>query len=752
MNKASILAVAAFALSSMAVNAQDITVEGIRSGEWSGKSVSAFRSTADGKHYTALSADGRAIVKYQYSNGQPVDTLLDLNKVKPEQGLDVSKLRLSGYELSQDEERLLVWANNEYVYRRSYKADYFYFVIEAGGVRRDTFKRLTEGKVQGTKMAPDGRQLVFMRDNNLFYVRVMSAGIDLAERQMTFDGKANEVINGVPDWVYEEEFAMDRAIAWSPDSKTVCYLRWDESPVKQYYLPTYMGDAPKHPEYELYPGQYTYKYPVAGEVNSTISAWSYDVYTKKSTELKVPVDADGYIPRIQFTTESDKLAVLTLNRLQNKLSLYTVNPQSGVAKLLLEDTNPQYIAEDDLDAVQFDANGFTWASERSGYRHLYYYNMLGQQQRQLTKGKFDVTDIYGYDPATKSAYVQVAWLGEGADKPAPLTRGIYKVDAKGQMLPLFNGGKDGRGCRGTHRAAFSKGFIYMQHYYSDAETPTRVTLETVSNLKVIKVMEDNKELASRVASLPKREFFQMTTERGDVLNGYVIRPAGASSSAPAPCVLEQYSGPGSQEVLDRWEFGFDRYLVQQGIVALTVDGRGTGGRGAAWERQTYCQLGVREAEDQLSAGRYAAKLPYVDGSHVGIWGWSYGGYNTLMTMCAGNDVFSAAVAVAPVTDWKFYDTVYAERYMRTPQQNESGYKDASVLTRAKNLKGNLLIVTGTADDNVHPQNTYEVTEQWVQAGIDFDMMVYTNRDHFIRGGNANFHIYNKVYNYFRKNL
>lgn len=754
------MACTAIATIALTAKAGDITIEAVRSGEWSGRSVAAYRSTADGKHYTALTDDGRAIVKYQYSNGQPVDTLLDLNRVKPEEGLDVSHLRLSGYELSQDEERLLVWANRDYIYRRSYKADYYYFVIEAGGVRRDTFKRLTQGKVQGTTMAPDGRQLAFMRDGNLFYTRVMSAGIDLAERQITFDGKAGDVINGVPDWVYEEEFAMDRAITWSPDSKTICYLRWDESPVKQYYLPTYMGDFPKHPEYELYPGQYTYKYPVAGEVNSTVTAWAYDVYSKKSTELRVPVEADGYIPRIQFTTTPDKVAVLTLNRLQNKLSLYTVNPQSGVAKLLLEDTNPEYIAEADLDAVQFDASGFTWASERSGYRHLYYYNMLGQQQRQLTKGNFDVTDIYGYDPASKSAYVQVAWLGQGADMPAALTRGIYKVDAKGQMLPLFNGGKDGKGCRGTHRAAFSRGFIYMQHYYSDAETPTRVTLETVSNLKVLKVMEDNKELQQRTASMPKREFFQMTTERGDVLNGYVIRPtaeqisklANHPQNAQLPCVLEQYSGPGSQEVLDRWEFGFPMYLAQEGFVALTVDGRGTGGRGTQWQHQTYCQLGVCEAEDQISAGRYAAKLPYVDPERIGIWGWSYGGYNTLMTMCAGNDVFHTAVAVAPVSDWKFYDTVYAERYMRTPQQNADGYRAASVLERAGALKGNVLIIHGTADDNVHPQNTYELTERWVQAGLDFDMMIYTNRDHFIRGGNSNYHIYSKVASYFKKNL
>lgn len=730
--------------------AEPITVEAVRSGLYRGKSVPAFRSTADGKHYTAITAKGRAIVKYQYSNGQAVDTLLNLDKVNPEDGLDVSGLRLSGYELSQDEERLLVWSNRDYIYRRSYKADYFYFVIEAGGVRRQTFKRLTEGKVQAVTMAPDGRQLVFMRDNNLFYVRVMSAGIDLVERQVTDDGERNKIINGVPDWVYEEEFAMDRAIAWSPDSKAFCFLKWDETDVKEYWLPTYKGQFPEYPEYELYPGQYTYKYPVAGEVNSKISAWSYDVYTKKLNQLNVPVDADGYIPRIQFTKAEDKLAVVTMNRLQNKLSLYFVNPKSGVAKLILEDTNDQYISEFDLDAISFDENGFTFASERSGWRHLYYYNMLGQQQRQLTKGNFDLTDIYGYDPNTRCAYVQLAYVGKNSAVPSELTRGIYKIDAKGVMTPLFNGGRDGAGCRGTHSAAFSKNFIYMQHYYSDAETPTKVTLETVQNLKLIKTMEDNAELRLAVAEQPKREFFQMTTERGDKLNGYVIKPKNLNGKAP--CVLEQYGGPGSQEVLDRWEFGFPMYLVQEGFVALTVDGRGTACRGAQWERQVYCELGVREAEDQLSAGCYAASLPYVDANRIGIWGWSFGGYNTLMTMCGGNDVFKAGVAVAPVTDFKFYDTIYTERYMRTPQQNAEGYKNSSVLNRAKNLKGQLLVVTGTADDNVHPQNTYEVVEAFVQNDLDFDMMVYTNRNHFIQGGKSNAHIYKKVCNYFKKNL
>mgnify|MGYP003311371671 CR=1 FL=1 len=715
----------------------------------SATAVAQGRSTADGKHYTSITDDGRAIVKYQYSNGQAVDTLLNLDTVKPEEGTEVKGLKIAGYELSQDEERLLVWSNRENIYRRSYKADYYYYVITAGGVKRDKFKRLTEGKVQAAQMAPDGRQVVFMRDNNLYLVKVMSAGIDLAERQITTDGERNKIINGVPDWVYEEEFSMDRAIAWSPDSKTVCYLKWDESPVNTYYLPLYQGAFPTRSEYELYPGQYTYKYPVAGETNSTISAWAYDVYTKKTTALKVPVDADGYIPRIQYTTQDNQLAVMTLNRLQNRLQLYFVNSQSGVAKLIVEDTNDQYIAEGDLDAVQFDPQGFTWASERSGYRHLYYYNNLGQQQRQLTKGNFDVTAIYGYDPATKCAYVQVAYLGQGAEMPAPLTRGIYKIDAKGQMLPLFNGGKDGKGCRGTHRASFSKGFIYMQHTYTDAETPAKTTLESVSNLKVLKTLVDNSD--QKKPGMPKREFVQFTTERGDVLNGFIIRPANAGSEK-LPAVLFQYSGPGSQQVLDTWNAGFEQTLVANGFVYGCFDGRGTGARGAQWERQTYCQLGVKESEDQLSAGRYVAKLPYVDANRVGIWGWSFGGYLSALSAFKSGKTFKMAISVAPVTNWRYYDNIYTERFLQTPQENPDGYDQNSPITFAKDLDTKYLLIHGTADDNVHFQNAMDLVTALNKAGKQYDQFFYPNKNHFIMGGNTRAHLYTKLTNYILENL
>lgn len=748
------LAIAAVAV---VANAEDkpFTIKSFFDGSWNARSVSSFRSTADGKHYTALTQGGRAIVKYQYSNGAAVDTLLNLDRVKGEEGADYSKLRITDYELSQDEERILFYSNPEYVYRRSFKADYYYYVIESGGVRRGNIARLTQGKVQAATLAPDGRQVAFQRDNNLFLVKIMSASIEKSERAVTEDGAWNKIINGTPDWVYEEEFPMNRAYCWTPDSKYLCYLKFDESQVKEYTLPQYRGEAPRRDAYELYPGIYSYKYPVAGETNSAVTVWSYDIYNRKNRQMNVPCYADGYIMRLRPTCDATQLAVMTLNRHQSDFRMYFVNPGSGVSKLIVRDTNEQYVGESNMDDIHFYEDGFTFVSEKSGYRHLYYYDMLGTQKRQITKGNFDVTTVYGYDPKSRSAYVQTAWMGDGATLPSELTRGIYKVDGKGQMLPLFNGGKDGAGCRGTHNAAFSNNFLYMQHFYSDADQPTKVTLETVKDLRVLKVLEDNADYFSarlHNATVAKREFVQFTTPNGDILNGYVMKPHNFDSSRKYPVLMYQYGGPGNQQVLDSWKFNWEQFLCQEGYVVACFDGRGTGGRGAKWERQTYCELGVRECEDQLHAGRYMASLPYVDSSRLSIWGWSFGGYNTLMTLCGGNDVFKVGIAVAPVTDWKFYDSVYTERYMRTPQENADGYAKSSVLNRAKDLKGNLYIITGTIDDNVHPQNTFEFTEQLVQADIPFDMHVFTNRDHGIRGGNTSNFIYGQIFRYLQKNL
>lgn len=748
MNKILTAALTAATLTSAAGHARQFTLSDIQAGVYSAKSVPTYRSMADGKHYTALTDNGRSIVKYRYADGEAVDTLLSLEKVDPEGEMDLQQLKLEGYTLSPDEQRILVWANRENIYRRSFKADYFYYVIG-----RPKFKRLTEGKVQAAILSPDGRKVAFVRDNNLYLTSVMTATIETTERQITKDGERNKVINGVPDWVYEEEFSMNSAITWSPDSKVLAWLRWDESSVKEYSLPIYMGAVPARTEYELYPGAYSYKYPVAGETNSKVSVWTYEVQTRKTRAVHVPQPADGYVPRIRFTHDPAQLAVITLDRHQSDLRLYLANAYSGEARQILEDRNECYVGEGNLDGIRFHEDGFTMVSERDGFRHLYLYNNNGTLRRQITHGPWDVTDVYGYDAKTGNAYIQCAWLGQGAELPNPLVRGIYRVDAKGVMHPLFNGGKDGKGCRGTHSATFSQGFVYMQHRYSDAQTPARTTLETVSNLKTVKVMEDNAKLDADIeGSYSAREFFQFITPQGVTLNGYIQKPRNFDPAKRYPLVMEQYSGPGSQQVLDVWTMGWDQYLTQEGYVVACVDSRGTGARGAAFERQTYRQLGVMESEDLLSAGRYVAGLSYVDPARLALWGWSYGGYATLMTLCGGNDVYRCGMAVAPVTDWKFYDTVYSERYMRTPQENHGGYEKASVLSRSKNLKGEVLLVYGTADDNVHPQNTLELQAKWVEEDIPFQMMVYTNKDHSIRGGNARTHIYTTLYRFLQKNL
>lgn len=748
MNKILTAALTAATLTSAAGHARQFTLSDIQSGVYSAKSVPTYRSMADGKHYTALTDNGRSIVKYRYADGEAVDTLLSLDKADPEGEMDLQQLKLEGYTLSPDEQRILVWANRENIYRRSFKADYFYYVIG-----RPKFKRLTEGKVQAAILSPDGRKVAFVRDNNLYLTSVMTATIETTERQITKDGERNKVINGVPDWVYEEEFSMNSAITWSPDSKVLAWLRWDESSVKEYSLPIYMGAVPVRTEYELYPGAYSYKYPVAGETNSKVSVWTYEVQTRKTRAVHVPQPADGYVPRIRFTHDPAQLAVITLDRHQSDLRLYLANAYSGEARQILEDRNECYVGEGNLDGIRFHEDGFTMVSERDGFRHLYLYNNNGTLRRQITHGPWDVTDVYGYDAKTGNAYIQCAWLGQGAELPNPLVRGIYRVDAKGVMHPLFNGGKDGKGCRGTHSATFSQGFVYMQHRYSDAQTPARTTLETVSNLKTVKVMEDNAKLDADIeGSYSAREFFQFITPQGVTLNGYIQKPRNFNPAKRYPLVMEQYSGPGSQQVLDVWTMGWDQYLTQEGYVVACVDSRGTGARGAAFERQTYRQLGVMESEDLLSAGRYVAGLSYVDPARLALWGWSYGGYATLMTLCGGNDVYRCGMAVAPVTDWKFYDTVYSERYMRTPQENHGGYEKASVLSRSKNLKGEVLLVYGTADDNVHPQNTLELQAKWVEEDIPFQMMVYTNKDHSIRGGNARTHIYTTLYRFLQKNL
>ena len=595
-------------------------------------------------------------------------------------------------------------------------------------------KPLSEGKQQAATFSPNGRLVAFAKDNNL-YLKRLDYG---TESPITTDGEKNHIINGIPDWVYEEEFSMNKAFSWSPDNNVIAYIRFDESDVKEYPMQMFRGMAPDLKENELYPGTFSYKYPVSGETNSNVGVYTFDITTKRTKTMDVEVKQEDYIPRVVFTTDPEKLAVMSFNRHQSEFKLHMVNPQSGVSKVILKDENNAYINGDNMDLIEFYPDFFTFVSEKDGYRHLYQYSLNGNLQKRITSGNWDITDYYGYDPKSKSYYIQAA-------KNSPLTREVYKIDAKGNLIPLFDE-------KGTNSANFSSNFNYAQHYYSNVNTPLNVTLKD-SKGKVIRTLEDNAALKSKLnnVTLTDKEFFEFENGSGDMLNGYIIKPVDFKSGKKYPVVMVQYSGPGSQQVLDKWGLDWTRYLSSQGYVVACVDGRGTGARGADFERTTYMNVGLKESQDQIDAAKYLSSLSFVNPSAIAIWGWSFGGYNTLMSM-TGSDVFKAGIAVAPVTDWKFYDTIYTERYMRTPKENNDGYQKTSALNRAANLKGNLLIITGSADDNVHPQNTLEFTEALVQNNIDFDMYYYTNRNHFISGGNTSQHLYRQMVRFLDKNL
>ena len=705
-------------------SAEEIKLNDIIAGGYSQRSYPELLSSEDGESYISANNDKSCIIRFSYKNGNPIDTLFDASKAK-----ECDFKRFSGFEMSPDETKILIYTDMEMIYRRSFKAKYYTYEI-----KRNLVKPLSEGKQQAATFSPNGRLVAFAKDNNL-YLKRLDYG---TESPITTDGEKNHIINGIPDWVYEEEFSMNKAFSWSPDNNVIAYIRFDESDVKEYPMQMFRGMAPDLKENELYPGTFSYKYPVSGETNSNVGVYTFDITTKRTKKMDVEVKQEDYIPRVVFTTDPEKLAVMSFNRHQSEFKLHMVNPQSGVSKVILKDENNAYINGDNMDLIEFYPDFFTFVSEKDGYRHLYQYSLNGNLQKRITSGNWDITDYYGYDPKSKSYYIQAA-------KNSPLTREVYKIDAKGNLIPLFD-------AKGTNSANFSSNFNYAQHYYSNVNTPLNVTLKD-SKGKVIRTLEDNAALKSKLnnVTLTDKEFFEFENGSGDMLNGYIIKPVDFKSGKKYPVVMVQYSGPGSQQVLDKWGLDWTRYLSSQGYVVACVDGRGTGARGADFERTTYMNVGLKESQDQIDAAKYLSSLSFVNPSAIAIWGWSFGGYNTLMSM-TGSDVFKAGIAVAPVTDWKFYDTIYTERYMRTPKENNDGYQKTSALNRAANLKGNLLIITGSADDNVHPQNTLEFTEALVQNNIDFDMYYYTNRNHFINGGNTSQHLYRQMVRFLDKNL
>lgn len=709
-----------------------IKLQDVTNGVYWPKQIDGVNPMNDGESYTQLSPDHKRIVRHSFKTGKEIATVFDVETARGSKKLPY----IDGYIMSPDEHRILIQTETKGIYRRSYTAVYYIY-----DVRNNTLEPLSEGGPQQVPLfSPDGNVIAFARGNNLFLVKLLFGN---AEVQVTKDGKFNEVINGLPDWVNEEEFTTNRSFDFSADSKVLAWVRYDESQVPIYSMQEFKGLYPARSEFDAYPGTYDYKYPVAGQKNSEVKVMTFDIKNRVTRTLDVPLDKDGYIPRIKFTSDPTKLAVITLNRHQSQMDVYMANPLSKVCKLVLREKNEKYVRETAYTQMKFYDGHFSLLSERSGFQHLYWYNLGGQLEAQITKGNFEVTDFYGYDARTGSFYF-------ASTQESPLRRAVYKADKQGRVKKLSSS-------VGTNSAKFSKTMKYYMNVYSSAQQPP-VTSLCDNNGKTITTLIDNADLKAKVEKVAgKKEFFQFTTSEGVQLNGWMVKPRDFDASKKYPVVMYQYSGPGSQEVTDSWNLGFygagifESYLTEQGFICACVDGRGTGARGADFEKCTYLQLGLRESQDQVETAIYLGSLPYVDKANIGIWGWSFGGFNTLMSMSEGRPVFKAGVAVAAPSNWKYYDTVYTERYMRTPNENAAGYA-INPMERAANLSGSLLLIHGTADDNVHFRNVAEMSEALVQANKQFEMQIYTNRNHSIYGGNTRYHLLTRMCDFFKRNL
>lgn len=710
-----------------------VSLKDITGGAFAPEYLRTITPLNDGETYAQISQDGNQIVAFAYKTGKQTAVLFDVNNTVGER-----IERFEDYIMSPDGKKMLIQTNSKRIYRRSFTADYYIYTIDT---RR--LERLSDnGPQQAPVWSQDGWQVAFVRDNNIYLVKLL---YDNAESQVTKDGRKNEVINGIPDWVYEEEFGFNSALAFNADGTMLCWVRFDETKVPEFSLETYKGLKPENTQYAVYPGAYAYKYPKAGEQNSTVSVYSYDIKSHQTRQLDVPMPADGYIPRLKATASADRMIVYTMNRHQDELCLYGVNPRSTVSQLLIKESVPKYVSENVVSGILITPNNIILPSDRDGMMQLYLYSITGTLQRKLTNARNGVTEVYGYDESTGNVYYQAA--GQDA-----LNREVYMTQKNGKTQLLTPD-------RGWNSATFSTNFRYFINQWSDADTPYRYTICNNQGKNICQLV-DNKQLINKLSTynLPKKEFFKFTTSEGVELNGVMMKPADFNPAKKYPVVMWQYSGPGSQQVKNAWTIGsmgngglYDAYLTQRGFIVVCVDGRGTGARGADFEKCTYKNIGKLEARDQVETALWLGKQQYVDADNIGIWGWSYGGFCTLMSMSEGRPVFKAGVAVAPPTSWRYYDSVYTERFMQTPQENPTGYDD-NPIARADKLHGALLLCHGLADDNVHPQNTFEYTEALVQADKDFRMNVYTNRNHSIYGGNTRNHLLRQIADFLVEHL
>lgn len=683
------------------------------------RSVRGLRSMNDGEHFTTLE-DHRKIVKYNYKTGEVVDILF--NTIE-------SHFKIEDYEISSDESKILLAVNAEYVYRRSYTAEYYIYDIAS----QQLHKLSDNGRQKYAHFSPNALKVAFVRDNNIFIKDLQTN----TEKQITTDGKFNYIINGGTDWVYEEEFEFTRAFFWSPNGDKIAYYKFDESDVRVFNMTKY-NDS-------LYPENYAFKYPKAGEKNSIVSIHVYDLNSNTTNTMDVGPEKNQYIPRIKWTVENNQLSIIRENRLQNHIEILLANTDDGISKVIYSEKNKRYIERinDWYMTMTNDGKYFVINSEKDGWNHLYLYDINGEFINQITKGEWDVTDFYGLDTKTQTVYYQSA-------EESPLNRAVYSIKFDGTKKKKLSEQK------GTNRANFSNGFKYYINYYSNATTPQYVTLHNQKG-KLIRVLEDNKELkqAMKDYDFAAPEFITINTPSSKWdLHAYIIKPKDFDPNKKYPMLMFQYGGPGSQRVTDSWLrfYAWHQLLVQKGYIIVCVDNRGTGGRGEEFKKVTYGQLGKYETIDQIEAAEYLSKLPYIDENRTGIWGWSFGGFLSTSCLLHGSDVFEMAIAIAPVTNWRFYDSIYTELYMGLPQDNPEGYDDNSLLDNANKLKGKLLLIHGTGDDNVHFQNSIELMKRFTLANKQFESQFYVDKTHSLYGEKTRLHLYTRMTNFVLENL
>ncbi len=717
------------AISLQAQNKKQITLEDIYAkGTFQMAGVSGFTSLNDSRYYCNMDNDAN-ILRYEFSTGNLIDTIIKHSDLI----FDNSILAFSNFEFSADENKILFSSNTESLYRHSTQSNIFVYDVKK--------KKLTQPfsfKVMNATFSPDGNKLAYVKDNNLFYYDLFLN----KEETITTDGKVNNIINGATDWVYEEEFAIWKGFTWSPNSDKIAFYRFDESKVKEFEM-TMFG--------KLYPSTTKFKYPKAGEANSTINILVYDLRSELNAEMEIGKEADIYIPRMQFTKDNNTLAIQRLNRLQNKLEILLANTSTGKSNVIYTEENKFYVDITDNLTFLNDNKTFIITSERNGFNHLYHYDLKGKLIKQITNGNFDVDGFYGIDEKTKTIfYSSPEFMLGKISSNLSAERFVYSIGLNGKNK------KNLTPKHGWNSPTFNSSLSFFLNTYSNINTPPIYTINTAAG-NVLRVLENNEKLTNKLANyiVSKAELMSIKNEVGDDLNAFIIKPENFDATKKYPVIMYAYNGPGHQLAVDRWmgsNYYYYQVLANKGYIIFCADGRGTGFKGEAFKKCTYLNLGKLEIEDQIYLAKSLGKLSYVDAARIGFWGWSFGGYMASLAISKGAEVFKSTIAVAPVTNWRYYDNIYTERYMRTPQENGKNYDDNSPINHVEKIKGNYLIIHGTADDNVHFQNTVEMLDAMIKKNVKYDSEFYPNKNHGISGGKTRFHLYDKMLNFWLEKL